>query len=1088
MANWQDRDPQAEPPGGSPRSYMTEYKKSHTPEETRGLLAAMTKRGAGSDEEFTVEQPSSSGMLMDHPRKPWDDSEFTVEQPPSNKLQGATEEYSIEQPPDVAPTGAKEFHPGQILDFVATPLDPEMKKDVLGEPPKSTVDHNAPFHPGQIIGGIGDAVKQELYDIGGMVMDALSTPMTWLTPGMVGPSRLGKLGQVVPPLVGEAPQAVDQAALDAMVATRKHNGLRPEFPDRESVLPPAPGMTIRPGSNDITVPGLEPGLHTEYSRYPRGPKTLRLGEYGPEEQMELLRIPQEGGKRLVGPEDQLDIFEQPLRGSVQFRQVPQVRDPLTIEGSYDLQHGRALDAGENVPPRYRPNRDRPVPDIPLDQYSFSDAEFERIMAEPPNPPKPVDVKLSKSGLSASVGDEASYTLPDFTIDDVAPGHNGMPGKYARGFRDTLSAMERIGPAGEEGAHIIKRANAQAGVQTSTEMRTVEKGLDEIFGPSGWWRRKGVAMEQWLGGENAAIHGSRRRWNITEQEMESIYNTMYSGGRIPPINERVQRATRLMFERGTFPASSDPAVRGLRLEDPFTGKEVRMGEPSMFMPQTPIKEMAVKAISDKHWHIMYERMGGQDGLGVSFEKYRDTIIAISKRDPEISSFKMKGLETKRLLDLEALGGSPYQWAKKLGYESDFYRGVYRFNRLAHLRGRFAEIEEPLNQLVNIIQDGAGREWMRAASQRALLNNTDKDLLAGTAKFLRGLSELTDITMLQSGVVGNTTQVIYPISRAGVSNGVKGMFNLLTGRDNEVIMNSGALLPQVLNEMVHPQGPMARWSSAAFKGFGISKIDRFTRWFAGHVGNSFIKSMEGSLLKNPTNKRIISNIEELGGNAKDILAQGKIPDNMRYEMIQNFANNTAGVTDVRGIPLYATNENPLFRLVNKYKSFAQANFAEINRLVSDSPNGLVAARRITTLLAGAQVAGGGVNLLRDQISTHLMGGQKNPDKSLVRILAENEVLGLGALPGLLIVQAANTSAAQFLLGIAGGPAAGRTAGFLEDLYATGKNGVGWRSVDTASRSLPVPLSPMVLGPIVKGQVKKEAKRTAEKTRRMHDYDDD
>jgi hypothetical protein len=989
---------------------------------SRVLRKVDPNQPAFSEESEMLRQNRLKSIRMPSKRS---EEEWTVE--PAEKLQDATPEYTIDPAPAVAPTQTKDFHPGQILDFVMTPLDPEMSKDVLGEPPNAnTVDPKAPFHPGQIVGAIGDEARNAFHDIGSTILDSLSAPMTWMTP-MLSPKALGRPGQVMAPLAGEAPRAIEQAELDAIVATRKHEGLRPEFPDRESVLPPQyPGsMQVRPG-----------------------------GE-------------------AAGP------------AGVEFRHLPEVRNPLTIEGSYDLQHRRALDAGEKAPARYNPAKDRPVPDMPLRDYSFSDAEFEQIMSQPTPPSKPVDIRMSKSGMSASAGDDGSFTLPEFDINDVAPGKNGMPGKYARGFRDTLAAMERIGPVGQEGAHMIRRANAQAGIQTSTEMRNVEKGLDDIFGQSGWWRRKGIGLKEWMGGENAAIHGSHRRWNITEAEMESIYNTMYSGGRIPPINERVQRATRLMFEQGTFPASSDPAVRGLKLEDPFTGKPVQMGPPSMFMPQTPINQMSIKAISDKMWHIVYERMGGKQGMGIDFEQYRDTIISLSKRDPEISSFKMKGLETKRLLDLEALGGSPYQWAKKLGYETDFYRGVYRFNRLAHLRGRFAEIETPLNELSALA--GSGKDWMRKASKRALLNNTDYDMLEGMATVIRGVSEATDITMLQSGFVGNTTQIIYPIARAGVGRSAEGLFNMLTGADNEIIRNSGALLPQVLNDMVVPQGPLARFSSAAFKGFAISKVDRGTRWFAGHVGNAFIKGLEKSLLENPNNVKVTRQLSELGMSIQDIKATlqgGKIPDNARYEMIQNFANNTAGVTDVRGVPYYATNENPYFRLINKYKTFAQANFAEINRLISDAPNGAVAVRRLTELLVGAQVAGAGVNIMRDKISNYLMGGQKNPDKTWLRMAAENEIIGLGALPGLLLVQAANTSAPQFIGGLTGGPAAGRAAGFLEDLYSTSKNGVGWRSVDTLSKSLPIPFSPMFMGPYVKGKVKKEAKRTAEKNRMMSD----
>jgi len=186
-------------------------------------------------------------------------------------------------------------------------------------------------------------------------------------------------------------------------------------------------------------------------------------------------------------------------------------------------------------------------------------------------------------------------------------------------------------------------------------------------------------------------------------------------------------------------------------------------------------------------------------------------------------------------------------------------------------------------------------------------------------------------------------------------------------------------------------------------------------------------------------------------------------------------------VRGIPLYATSENPWFRLVNKYRTFAQANTAEVDRLVRNSPTGGELIRRAATLLVGAEVVGGGINTIRQCLQDALLGEEKNPTKTRAQWLTENMVLGLGTLPGLLAVQAMNTPERVFA-GLTGGPAAGLAGGLLEDLVATIEHGVGYRTVDTLSKRTPL-IGP-VLGPAVQKEVRKESKREAARTRAIHE----
>jgi hypothetical protein len=200
-------------------------------------------------------------------------------------------------------------------------------------------------------------------------------------------------------------------------------------------------------------------------------------------------------------------------------------------------------------------------------------------------------------------------------------------------------------------------------------------------------------------------------------------------------------------------------------------------------------------------------------------------------------------------------------------------------------------------------------------------------------------------------------------------------------------------------------------------------------------------------------------------------------MRLSMIQRFANHTAGVTDVRGTPLWASSENPWARLVNKYRTFAVANSAEVRRLVLNAPTPMVAAERVATLLASAYVIGGGINEMRKGLRDMLMGEEARPSKQGIAKHAERLVQGLGTMEGMFLVNAANDPTTAVLSAV-GGPAAGVTASLVQDLQATAKHGIGWRTIDTVSKRVPV--AGPIVGPMVSKQVRKESKQTAEDSR--------
>lgn len=897
------------------------------------------------------------------------------------------------------------------------------------------------------------------------VLPGVARGVTELVPFLGIGGRGRRIPSALPEETPLAPRVVSPAELDMQIAER---AIATGYPEPESSLIPS---MRRVTGETVFAPTLETGVHgptqgrtsrrDALGNKVRTPTGVSPGEFGPEEQLTLLGGPtREGlevtpkGSYLYAPEEQTQIGLAPLRPQRLF--IP--------EHAREMNAPLELDIAKALRTRV-----------------FTVAEENRILADPViRGGAPVEVTFSPSKLTATAGYQAEerFVLPkEFTVSNTVDGAV-FPSFWSRTMDSTTGAMRKAGPIGEHLATLFDMAYENRATGLAGDFTKAETALDGILGTRGFVDRKMTALRQLTQGENSFIAGMQKRWKLTEAEQESLFNHMDSHGAEPPLNDRVRQAAQVLFEHGTYPASSDPGVRMLTVKNPFTGKDIPLGEPNMFMPHQPVSAIAHDTIGQAQWELLYARKGGES-LGVSLSDFKKTIIALSRHDPEVTAAKMKGLENMQLLDLGSLGGSRYQWAKKLGYETDPFRAAFRFNSMARLRGQLEQIQEPMSALLMQIPSDQthASEWLHLASERAMLNPGKYDATTRTTNIIKGVSHVLDMTMLQLGGIANLPQVIYPIARGGAKATIQGFGALLTGADRQLIKESGALFPATLNELTNPTGPMAVISSGAFRVYGLSTADKFTRYFAANIGNKFIAGAERNYLATPANERLGKLLTELGGDPKSILEAGKIPDDMRLKMIQRFANYTAGVTDVRGVPLWATTENPWARLVNKYRTFSAANTAEIKRFADNSPDYPTFVKRAATLLAGGYAVGTGMNEFRYAIQSSMMGQEAPKHKRDWVYHAENLLMGLGGLQGMFIATAME-SPARAVTNIVGGPVAGVATGLLQDMSNTIQHGVGWRSIKTLSQRAPI-VGP-VLGPAVRKEASKESKRLQEQHR--------
>lgn len=664
----------------------------------------------------------------------------------------------------------------------------------------------------------------------------------------------------------------------------------------------------------------------------------------------------------------------------------------------------------------------------------------------------------------------------------------FPSVRQRIVGDVLSVIGKYSPAWKGASDSILKTYEIAAKDASKSIELYKEHVAELFGKRNWFQRKGIGFKELTEGENVAIASAQRAFNLSPEVEEAAFNYLYTNGKMEPpaaIRDQAIKYAELTYQDMLQPTSSHPGVRLIKQRDPFTGELSDPGQPSMFVAHQPIKEMSRDSLKRNQWELLYNRMGGAEKTKLNLEDFIKRVVGFSKRDPEVGVeiFNMPNLQQKRIVDLSALGGSPYQWAKKLGYETDLFSMAVRYRASGTLRGELELLRPGLDALKAATTglDAEGAKWLSDALDFAMKVPHGADQVKQTmTKSLQAARRWADMTQLKLSLLTNATQFAYPLAKAmgtpilGAKANLKGILDYTFGNNQGLIRQSGALLPSVLNEFSHPTGPLAVWHANIMRLYGMPLIDRNTRLFAGHIANRYITELEQHFLANPTSKVHAQILNDMGGPAaaKTILTEGKVNDELRLEMIQRFANQTSGVLDARGLPWYATSENPYAKAVLQYKPFLIANSAEIHRMIANAPNRLVAANRFTALVAGGGAAGLGAYEAKQLYNSIVQGDMyEKPTKDDAYAL-EAAIAGMSGAYSAATIDALNDATRnRIALSI---PILSYPSGLAKDLMDSVKHGPGWRSVRTLSE---IPGAGLVTAPVVKGLAKEEAKALRE-----------
>lgn len=842
-----------------------------------------------------------------------------------------------------------------------------------------------------------------------------------------------------------------------------------------------PGISARTGRPLQTpVPGLSPGevgpdVEIPYSLTSPFEEGVNVGQ----QTMLIPEVPSgvttsTGGKRILQPEEQLGIGEEPLRQQV--LRHPGFPQESTASAVQPLTEVLQKMSKREVWKQHLRDTLTPAQDYRLTLQTSPRGSVSVIEAE------------KDSGLRYKHIPNAPSDIPL-----VFP---GWPSRVTQSIIDTL---HQVGPEGVNIGNAIHNVLSNRAVLTSSDVVDTTTQLKQVAGTRGFSSRVIEGFRELTQGENAFIWGTHRYFKLSEPEVEQVWNYLYTGGKQVPQSTKARAFGDQLYQGMMLKPSQAAHDVDLQLYNPLTGKHQPFGAPSMFMPQIPTKPIAISGVSDTHLELLYNKQGGLQGTGKSFPMWKSQLSRILSQGGELreakaaeagmseaairydmASKKYKGLEVTRLLDLEALGGSPYQWAKKLGYETDPFRAAFRFNSSAYLRTEWARALPQIEQDMAGIAERGGTdltEWATKAVERSQGIHTGLTETRLLRQLVKGVRDYNNVSMLQLGGLGSTPQLGYALGRAPLTRSMLGAVDFVVGKNRELVEKSGAVFPMVMNLITQPEGPLSTVSTGALRLYGVSALDKWSRYFGGHVGVQYADFLEKALLKYPQKARLHDLIKEMGGDVNAILRAGRIPDDMKLAMIQRYANYVAGVPDARGLPLIATNETAYWRLANQYRSFMFSNQAELVRLWKQAPTWHDAVNRVTKVLLGTGATAATTGAVSEYIRnafTDEQDGSPFVNKRLKKIVGDEGAAfaiqtltyGLGALFGSLALTSLDSGwklAAQ----LTGGPTAGLIAGTAEDVVDSIIHGPSWKSVRTQARRVPA-IGPL-LAPVVQEQIR-------------------
>lgn len=379
------------------------------------------------------------------------------------------------------------------------------------------------------------------------------------------------------------------------------------------------------------------------------------------------------------------------------------------------------------------------------------------------------------------------------------------------------------------------------------------------------------------------------------------------------------------------------------------------------------------------------------------------------------------------------------------------------KLAEVRHFGADVGKAVNEYV-IRASAAGEptDFVRDALTRTLgggprVNQAERGLASG-------LMNLQVMAKLPTAVIGNATQTVFTISKAGFKNTASAAFDLLKSkafRDPAIVdeaIASGATMEALVNELVAGKHTdlLARGASGVLKATGFTVVERFNRLLAAQSGIRTAQELAAVATKQKSlpwygmthaRDRAVRDLERMGVDVPTLRTTGELSAQDRANAGFWMSHKTQFGTRFEDMPL-GWSSSPMAKVMTQFKGFSfKAGKFMKDELVKPAMQGDVMP--VARFVAAAGLFGGVTETARDFLFDRL--------QSTEDIDAKQQIID-----GLTSIAMGNIVAGMFRSGQAGG-ARGVTEAIagptLSDAYrwATVGQELGARARDGAENAV-------------------------------------
>ena len=312
-------------------------------------------------------------------------------------------------------------------------------------------------------------------------------------------------------------------------------------------------------------------------------------------------------------------------------------------------------------------------------------------------------------------------------------------------------------------------------------------------------------------------------------------------------------------------------------------------------------------------------------------------------------------------------------------------------LASTERRLADAEvlgpnlEKVDQLLGTIKNPDVQDLMRRMVKVIRPGANQGEQLAGKAlDFTRGIST-TRLSPL-SGIT-NLGQSSNSYLASDAKSFLKGFTKaIFTKEGRRLPIESGNLAESVLRAIQQQAGGDSRLVGGYLKAIGFTQTEQLNRRIASNVGAEYGKSLYQKLLKNPTNKLIRSELQDLELNPDDLLKTGFNKDSV-LRAAKVFTDRTQFRSREIDLPSIATT-TPIGKNLAQFKTFAfqQSRFISKQTIGQLKTNPRRALRNIAILATVYPLTGEAIADLRSMIS-----GKERTTRGIERYIEDAAQVG-------------------------------------------------------------------------------------------------